>query len=140
MKAGSFEVRFRHLSFQEYLAAEFLHGDQSGQRAKPVLRRFYSGEDWWREVLAFYMTRTPNPASMEEWLIKQATAAKSSLEATYVRSLELDGRLNDLRKALRDGFPSYTSKYPDDGIINLSIRRGSALTPQRQTLTGVRVD
>lgn len=44
-------VRFSHLSFQEYLAAEFLvMGDPSGDRVKLALKQFYSGEDWWKEV------------------------------------------------------------------------------------------
>ena len=118
-------VRFRHLSFQEYLAAEFLHGDQTGQRAKPVLRDFFGGDDWWREVLVFHVTRTSNPTNMEEWLIKLAASAASSLDSSYVLSRELDRRLNFLRKALRDAFPSYASQYPLDGIVTESVQRGS---------------
>ena len=133
-------VRFRHLSFQEYLAAEFLQGDQTGQRAKPILRKFYGGDDWWRDVLAFYVTRTSSPTGMEEWLIKQAESAARSLDSTYVQSLELDQRLNFLRRAVRDAFPSYTSKYPEDGVVSESIQRGTQVIAQKRTLTGVRIE
>jgi len=134
-------VRFRHLSFQEYLAAEFLQGgDQSGQRAKPILRKFYGGDDWWHDVLGFYVTRTSNPTVMEEWLIKQAVSAARSLNSAYVQSLELDKRLNFLRKALRETFPSYTSRYPEGGIISESIQRGTQIITQKKTLVGVRIE
>ena len=130
-------VRFRHLSFQEYLAAEFLHGDQSGQRAKPILRKFYGGQGWWREVLDFYVTRTTNPTSMEEWLVQQAVSAVKSLDSVYVHSLELDQRLSYLRRALREAFPSFTSRYPEDGVVSESNQRGSQIIVQRRTLSGV---
>jgi hypothetical protein len=133
-------VRFRHLSFQEYLASEFLHGDQSGQRAKPILRQFYSGQDWWRDVLDFYVTRTSNPTSMEEWLIQLAVSAAKSLDSVYVQSLELDRRLSYLRRVLREAFPAYTSRYPEDGVISDSIQRGTQMIVQRRTLSGVRIE
>lgn len=133
-------VRFRHLSFQEYLAAEFLQGDQSGQRAKPILRKFYGGQDWWREVLDFYVTRTTSPTSMEEWLVQQAVSAARSLDSVYVHSLELDRRLGYLRRALREAFPSFTSRYPEDGIVSESRQRGSQIIEQRRTLSGVRAE
>jgi len=133
-------VRFRHLSFQEYLASEFLYGDQSGQRAKPILRKFYSGKDWWRNVLDFYVTRTSSPTSMEDWLIQQAASAAKSLDSAYVHSLELDRRLSYLRRALREAFPSYTSKHPEDGVVSESIQRGSQMIVQRRTLSGVRIE
>jgi hypothetical protein len=133
-------VRFRHLSFQEYLASEFLHGDQSGQRAKPILRKFYGGEEWWRNVLDFYVTRTSNPTSMEDWLIQQAGAAATSLDSDHVQSLELDRRLTYLRRVLREAFPSYSSKHPEDGIVSETIQRGAQIIVQRRTLSGVRID
>lgn len=133
-------VRFRHLSFQEYLASEFLHGDQSRQRAKPILRKFYGGQDWWRNVLDFYVTRTSNPTSMEDWLIQQSVLAAKSLDSAYVHSLELDRRLSYLRRVLREAFPSYASRHPEDGVVSDSIQRGTQMIGQRRTLSGVRIE
>jgi len=73
-------------------------------------------------------------------LIKQAESAARSLDSTYVQSLELDQRLNFLRRAVRDAFPSYTSKYPEDGVVSESIQRGTQVIAQKRTLTGVRIE
>jgi hypothetical protein len=138
-------VRFSHLSFQEYLAAEFLvMGDPSRDRVKLALKQFYSGDDWWKEVLTFYVTSTSNPGDTEDWLIKRAKECRASIDSSAVLTGQFDERLGYLRSALREAFPSYLSKYPEDGIVTeLSRRRsgeGTVLFAQRCTLTGLKVD
>lgn len=134
-------LRFSHLSFQEYLAAEFLvMGDPNRDRVKLALKQFYSGDDWWKEVLSFYVTSTSSPGDMEDWLVKRAKDSKSSVGSAAVLSGEFDERLAFLRGVLRDAFPSYSSKYPTDGIVAETVRRGTSLITERRTLTGARVD
>ena len=55
---------FAHLSFQEYLASRDID-DPGGTRQVKALRRFLKGEDWWREVLSFYVAGMENPQSAE---------------------------------------------------------------------------
>jgi hypothetical protein len=134
-------LRFSHLSFQEYLAADFFAtAGPYRHRAQHAMRLFYAGEDWWKEVLNFYVTSTSDPADMEEWLIERAKDCRSSLSAEMVLNGQLDERLGYLRKALREAFPSYSSKYPVDGIITETTGRGSSVTFQRRTLTGLRIE
>ncbi|HXM23954.1 MAG TPA: hypothetical protein VN948_22045 [Terriglobales bacterium] len=81
---------------------------------------------------------------MEEWLIKRAKDCKTSIDSSVVLTGQFDERLGYLRKALRDAFPSYSSKYPADGITTETSRRtsdkGTILVEQRRTLTGLKVD
>lgn len=136
-------VRFSHLSFQEYLAAEALL-DPDGERPKVALREFFQGKNWWNEVLVFYLTQGCNPSAMEEWLIKRAREFARSARADIVLKGELDDRLSALRRALREGFPAYRSKYPDDGIVAEETRRrlgdSTILIKSRRTLSGRKLD
>lgn len=62
---------FRHLSFQEYLAAVEISQDPSGQEAKDVIRRFIFEENWWAEVVRFYTGICGSPEKLffqlKEW-------------------------------------------------------------------------
>ena len=64
-------LRFSHLSFQEFLASEHL-SEPTGERLKVPLKEFLNGDDWWREVIAFYITRFGTPSDTEEWLVRRA--------------------------------------------------------------------
>lgn len=130
-------VRFSHLSFQEFLAAAFLGDDPDGERPKVILNEFYAGEDWWREVLMFYVTNSGSPSDMEEWLIKRARMFARSGRASTAQSGDLDFRLNILRQAMRETFPAYLSKYPDDGIVETETQSHSKIYRQKRTLSGL---
>ncbi|MEM7049871.1 MAG: hypothetical protein AAF604_09430 [Acidobacteriota bacterium] len=80
---------FPHLSFQEFFCASYFMGmpaqavDPSylelsrRSDSKPgnssvsmALREYLKGDDWWREVLAFYIGLSESPEEMAEWLVK----------------------------------------------------------------------
>lgn len=58
---------FAHLSFQEFLAAKELL-DPRGRRAIQAFQRFLLGEDWWHEVLSFYVEMTGKPQDMTSFI------------------------------------------------------------------------
>lgn len=58
---------FAHLSFQEYLASRELE-DPNAQKQTRILKSFLSGNDWWKEVLAFYIAGADNPQAVETWV------------------------------------------------------------------------
>ena len=92
-------LTFCHLSFQEFLAARDLN-DPMGNRPKQALGWYYNGQDWWREVLAFYVTLTDRPGDMDEWLIHRAITSSTTV-------VDLGERVHYLRKALSVAFPAY---------------------------------
>jgi len=103
-------VGFAHLSFQEYLAAKDLTTDPSGERQKLVLRRFLRGEDWWREVLAFYLSMTQRPDEVVGWI--KSCGLKISRD---LKSQDMGKRWEFMMKSLQDAAPGWTP--PDPGPL-----------------------
>ena len=66
IRAGE-EYSFPHLSFQEYLAARDLMTDPAEERRSQILLAYLDGDDWWREVLIFYVGMCSNPPSVRTW-------------------------------------------------------------------------
>ncbi len=95
-------LQFAHLSFQEYLTAKDLTADPTGERQKVALRRFLRGEDWWREVLAFYVSMCQHPDEIAEWV--NAVGIKLSGD---LRSEDLDKRWDFLMRSLQDTSPGW---------------------------------
>jgi predicted NACHT family NTPase len=60
---------FFHLSAQEFLAAKDLIGDPRGRGVKCVFREFLSGDNWWKEVVSFYVGLCGNPREFVNWLL-----------------------------------------------------------------------
>ena len=92
-------LTFSHLSFQEFLAARDLR-DPMGTRPKQALSWYFNGNDWWREVLSFYVTLSDRPGEIDEWLIKRAIASSTTVS-------DLEARVQHLRDALKAAFPAY---------------------------------
>ena len=93
------DLTFSHLSFQEFLAARDLR-DHKGHRPKQTLSWYLNGQDWWREVLSFYITLSDRPAETDEWLIERALKSTSAVT-------DLEERVQILRSALKAAFPAY---------------------------------
>lgn len=91
---------FAHLSFQEYLAARDL-ADPAGKRQTQTVKRFLQGDDWWREVLSFYIGMSGRPHDVESWLIRCITT--NSLKEPS----DFGTRIRFLRSAITGAFPGY---------------------------------
>ncbi len=94
-------LSFPHLSFQEFLAAKDLMGLQA-DRANLRLDSFLRGDDWWREVISFYVSFHEKPSEMEEWIKSGAVRARSKAPDEIVRS-----RGVDLCRVILTNFPSF---------------------------------
>ncbi len=104
IRLGSNSIAFSHLSFQEYLAATELT-DPSGGRQHLVLKRFLSGEDWWREVLAFYVAMAKRPDETEGW-IRKTTIEVSQSSRVY----DLASRFRFLIDMLARSWPGWVPR------------------------------
>jgi hypothetical protein len=135
-------LRFSHLSFQEFLASEHLN-EPTGERLKVPLKEFLQGDDWWREVIAFYITRFGTPSDTEEWLVRRSRDVAKTSDALWVRKGALDQRLAWLRSCLREAFPTFRSQYPEDGIVEDAAhhrsKMGTIVSRTRRRLSGLRL-
>lgn len=68
-------LQFPHLSFQEFLAAKDLIGTPHSQRVSEALDRYLRGEDWWKDVLKFYLGLASNSQEIADWLSHQIRRA-----------------------------------------------------------------
>lgn len=60
---------FSHLSLQEFLTAKDIILDPQTIRADYVVEHVLYGENWWREVLMFYIGLTGKPQKTIRWLL-----------------------------------------------------------------------
>ncbi len=67
---------FAHLSFQEYLTARSLFEPNSG-KASYAVRAFLMGDDWWREVVTFYIALSSDPTDVEHFIHQTAEKIKA---------------------------------------------------------------
>jgi DNA phosphorothioation-dependent restriction protein DptG len=104
-KAGS-KLAFAHLSFQEYLAAKDLF-DPTGQKVTQALKWFLSGDDWWREVLGFYVGLSTKPREIEDWVFNSAKSlGRTQATGTF------DQPISFLLKLLETYFPGFRTRHP----------------------------
>ena len=73
---------FAHLSFQEFLAAKDLF-EPNGRKAARAFRQYLSGDDWWREVVLFYMGLSPDPRTLNN--LSELALTRSSQRRHIVR-------------------------------------------------------
>jgi hypothetical protein len=111
-------LSFPHLSFQEFLAAKDLmglHHDRANQRLDAFLR----GDDWWREVVTFYVSFHDKPSEVEEWITSGVGRTLPQRSDEIVRS-----RGVDLCKVILTNFPGY--KFSRDTLRLLAWDLASA--------------
>jgi hypothetical protein len=123
IRVGSDSLAFSHLSFQEYLAASELT-DPNGDRQQQTLKRYLSGDDWWREVLAFYMGMSRRPDETEAWLRKTAIDMPSAS-----RVHDLSQRFNFLLDALASSWPAWTPKERPPTLTRTYVEPAEKRTP-----------
>lgn len=102
VRAGR-DLLFAHLSFQEFLAASFLASDPLGGRPKQALLAYLRGEDWWREVVEFYVVSRDDPASLDNWIARIA--------GPFQRTQDVAARLDHLAIMIHEAFPGFGTTF-----------------------------
>jgi predicted NACHT family NTPase len=70
-------LQFSHLSFQEFLAARDFMGSPYPDRASRALKSYLSGDNWWRDVLKFYVGLSSGPIDICDWLCRNIIYLKN---------------------------------------------------------------
>jgi hypothetical protein len=102
VRGGSGSYLFSHLSFQEYLTAAELP-DPQGSRSDQALRSFLRGDNWWREVLTFYLSMIKRPRETESWILRVG-------EQEGKASAGVESRCSFLIDSLVAAWPGWTPK------------------------------
>ncbi len=103
------DLVFAHLSFQEYLAAQYLASDPKGRRPTHALNQFLRGEDWWKEILEFYIISRDDPATLDDWIMRASGGAG-------MREKKDDGEDRDNQEIIGrlDSWLAYSAKPSQD--------------------------
>jgi hypothetical protein len=96
---------FKHLSFQEYLAAKDIN-EPSGRKQLQVLKWYLQGEEWWYQTLAFFVGLVGKPQDTERWILTNAGVPTSGNYA-------IPSNVNRLLHAISDAFPGYQPRQSE---------------------------
>lgn len=113
-------LAFSHLSFQEFLVAKDLN-DPNATRQQTVLRAFLGGNDWWREVLSFYLAMDKRPDEMESWIVQ--TWNRGSINR---KIYDLHGRYDFLLTCLTDAYVGWLPrqlKLPFEEVVSTTEKQ-----------------
>jgi hypothetical protein len=91
------EFFFAHLSFQEFLCAKhFLALPNNRTHIDGAIEDYLDGEDWWREVVRFYLALSENPRALAEWLLVR------------LNNSGVDNRAREIWEEIENAFPSFS--------------------------------
>ena len=107
------DLMFAHLSFQEYLAAQYLASDPMGNRPAHALRSFLRGEDWWKEVVEFYLISRDDPATLDDWIARTSggVGKRPRDDDDGATGNDVFSRLDALANVLAETFPGYSPRF-----------------------------
>jgi hypothetical protein len=107
------DLVFAHLSFQEYLAAQYLASDPMGTRPAHALRSFLKGEDWWKEVVEFYLISRDDPVTLDDWIerISGGVGKRPRDDQGGGTGNDVFSRLDALANVLAETFPGYSPRF-----------------------------
>ena len=94
-------LHFCHQSIQEFMTAKYRLGDPNRSGLTTALRKYLRGDDWWREVLCFYIGLSDNPDGVERWLDSNVNVDDDA---------EGRARCDFLYDALAEAFPHYVRR------------------------------
>jgi predicted NACHT family NTPase len=95
-------VHFGHLSFQEFLAARNYMGTPHHIRILRVLEDYLYGNDWWRDMLKFYIGLSSGPKQISEWLVRSI----GDLKRAHYRKVSVP-HAHEVLGGVIEAFPEY---------------------------------
>ncbi|MEW6160184.1 MAG: NACHT domain-containing protein [Verrucomicrobiota bacterium] len=90
-------IEFSHLSFQEFLMAKELSHTSFSEEAKNVISMYLQGDDWFEEVVHFFVCSSADPEKMADWIV-EFSQIKGSVEAR--------NRIARIHQEIRTAFPT----------------------------------
>lgn len=113
---------FPHLSFQEFLTAQDIMLEPASIRADSLLSDYLYGDDWWKEVLKFYIGLTRKPKKIIGWLMSEMDRHGTRVE---------EGRTMNVLRGFAEAYPEFT--YSDVArFIPMSFRSDRLAQQLRQ--------
>jgi hypothetical protein len=91
------DLEFRHLSFQEYLAAVDIFHDPRRGKAGAFLAEYLRGDNWYREALQFFLLSVKDSVAGEQWIDEECDARGIR------RSNRVRERMHVLQRAAKQG-------------------------------------
>jgi hypothetical protein len=99
---------FNHLSFQEYLCARDL-ADPGTPDPHRILREYMRGDDWWHEVVMFYLAMSQKPARIRkvlEGIIDEADPGFALREVRQGLTERMEALLRSVKGEFTDPMPN----------------------------------
>lgn len=96
-------IGFSHQSYQEFLCARELLGQPDGSQLNRIADQYISGNDWWTEVLRFYVDLSGKTAEIEDWLDRRLLACRKV--ATTISHQGMANRVLNILQHIQSTFP-----------------------------------